>query len=132
MQGASEYIEIIEKEKYEPFEWEMTVIHFIAFPSMLYNALWWTNVHLHMFIRPVGSQERFKMIFAQNIPYAPQKHYYKNEKDKLHFTLYFQALPKGTTHIDIIEIEGGHPMECFNYFNVPVERISREPIKHCY
>src|ERR1019366_5038423 len=92
----------IENEPQEQ-EGELTVIHIITRPNPIYKAQWWCSVRDDMFIRPVGSKEKLVLVYAHNITILPQKYYFKNRFEQLHFTLFFPALPKDTTHIDIIE-----------------------------
>ena len=115
----------------EAEERELTVIHFITRPDTVkYSAGWWVMVEPTIFIRPVGSKDKLGLVYALNIPTAPQKYYFSNKTEQLHFTLFFPALPKDTTHIDIIEVEGGSTQQFFNYYNVPMSEINRMPLKH--
>ena len=118
-------------DKYETVtdEEEPTVIHFITKPNSKFDSGWWVELYDSIFIRPVGSTERLGLIYAFNIPIAPSKHYFKYKNEELHFTLFFPALPKGTTHIDIIEKPGGDS-SFFNYYGVSMDKINSEPIKH--
>lgn len=118
-------------DKYETVtdEEEPTVIHFITRPNLKFAGGWWVELYDSIFIRPVGSNERLGLIYAFNIPIAPSKHYFKHKNEELHFTLFFPALPNGTTHIDIIEKPGGDS-SFFNYYGVSMDKINSEPIKH--
>ena len=118
-------------DKYETLsdEEEPTVIHFITTPSLKFDSGWWVELYDSIFIRPAGSNERLGLIYAFNIPIAPEKHFFQCKKEELHFTLFFPALPKGTTHIDIIEKPGGDP-SFFNFYGVSMEKINSAPIMH--
>ena len=87
----------------------------------------WVQIDRNSFIRPVGTNACLPLVKAQGIPYAPQKHFFKNAKDSLYYTLYFPALPKNVTAIDIIEREvpGGN---YFNFYGVSMERVKKEVI----
>ena len=124
--------ETIEKFETKTDEGELTVIHFIVKPNTVkYAAEWWVQVQPRIFIRACGSKERLGLVYAHNIPVAPQKYFFKNGHEQLHFTLFFPALPKGTTHIDIIENQGGSMTRYFNYYRVPMSKINnRTPLKH--
>ena len=76
----------------------------------------WVQMHDCAFIRPVGSEQRHRLVQAINIPIAPQKHYFKRCGEHLRYTLLFPALPKSTRKIDIIEKEAAGTY--FNFYNV--------------
>ena len=113
-------------------EGELTVIHFITMPNTVkYNRGWWVQLQPTIFIRPCGTSEKLGLILALNIPVAPVKYFFRNGFEQLHFTLFFPALPKGVTHIDIIEQEGGYVREFFNFYRVPMSKIDGgQPLKH--
>ena len=120
----------IEDFENEPQEGELTVIHFIARPDTRYPSGWWVDVIPDIIIRPVGTKDRLGLVLAYNIPIAPQKHFFKSVHEQLPFTLFFPALPKGVTHIDIIEKEGGSKSQFFNFYNVSLTRINTSSLKH--
>ena len=121
----------IEDFESDPQEGELTVIHFITRPDTdKYASGWWVEVMPDIFIRPIGTKDKSGLVFAHDIPIAPQKHFFKNIHEQLHFTLFFPALPKGVTHIDIIEKEGGSTKQYFNFYNVPLTRINTSSLKH--
>ena len=122
--------ETIEDFENEPQEGELTVIHFITRPdTQRFVKGWWVRVCGEIFIRPSGTKDKLELVYAHNIPVAPRKYYFKNAHEELHFTLFFPALPKDTTHIDIIEKIGGKTSQHFNYYNMPIPKI-KSPIKH--
>lgn len=108
---------------------ELTTIHIIAYPSKAYGAGWWINLIPDIFIRPVGTNDVLKLVFAFNIPLSPERHYFRSINDSLKFTLFFPALPKDCTHIDVIE-QAGRDNSFFNFYNVPLEVIKKRPLKH--
>lgn len=95
---------------------EYTRIDFLIRGSQLYINGGWIMIDRNSFIRPVGSNTRYKLIKAVGIPYAPQKHYFKRKGEPHAYTLYFPALPKDTKSIDIIEREA--PGTYFNFYDV--------------
>ena len=124
-------LDTIEDFEDEPQEGELTVIHFITTANTIkYHAGWWVEVIGSIFIRPVGTKDKLELVYAHNIPIAPQKYYFKNRNEQLHFTLFFPALPKDTTHIDVIEVEGGSKKDYFNFYNISLSRINTAPLKH--
>ena len=126
------HTETIEEFETKTEEGELTVIHFIVKPNTnKYTSGWWVQVQPKIFIRACGSRERLGLVYAHNIPIAPQKYFFKNGHEQLHFTLFFPAVPKGTTHIDIIENQGGSLTKYFNFYRVSVTEIYKgTPFKH--
>ena len=76
----------------------------------------WIQMHPLSFIRPAGSNMRYSLFKAVNIPLAPDKLYFKRCGQHHSYTLYFPALPKDTKTIDIIEREA--PGTFFNFYNI--------------
>jgi len=113
-------VEDVENELQED---ELTVIHFETYPNQKYNAGWWVTVQPEIFIRPVGSSDKLGLILAINIPVSPAKYFFKSKSERLKFTLFFPALPKETTHIDIIESRSKDVENPFNFFNVSMDKI---------
>ena len=106
---------------------EFTRIDFIYQARSYYINGGWVQISKDTFIRPCGSESKFKLLKAVNITIAPVKHYFKSTKELLCYTLYFPALPKGTSKIDIIESET--PGEnWFNFFGVSMERVRTEKL----
>ena len=65
----------------------------------------WVQIDPASFIRPVNTGSHLTLVRACGIPYAPQKHFFRSRNETLYYTLYFPALPKDVTEIDIIEKE---------------------------
>ena len=119
------HTETIEEFETQVEEGELTVIHFITRPNVVnYTIGWWVNVIGSIFIRPCGTNDKLGLVLAHNIPVAPAKYYFKNAHEQLHFTLFFPALPKGTTHIDIVEEEGSNRIGLYNFYRVPMSKIN--------
>ncbi len=108
-------------------EEEYTRIDFVYKAKSYYHRGGWVNIRPDTFIRIPGSGDNFKLINAVNIPLAPQKHYFNSTKEWLAYTLYFPALPKGTSTIDIIEHEGPGG-NWFNFYGVSLEETKRKPL----
>lgn len=103
-----------------------TRIDFICYARISqFRSFAWISICHDTFIRPVGIEQKLSLIKAVNIPCEPQKHFFKNEKDFLCYTLYFPPLPKDVKTIDIIEkeINGGN---WFNFYGVSVQKIKQE------
>ena len=123
------HIETIEDVEDEPQEDELTVIHFETYPNQSYSAEWWVTVQPEIFIRPVGTSDKLGLVLALNIPVAPAKYFFKSKSERLKFTLFFPALPKNTTHIDIIESRSKDVKNPFNFFNVSMDKIRNGVLK---
>jgi hypothetical protein len=98
---------------------EFTRIDFVYITPKKYINGGWIQIDPDCYIRPIGSDVRYKMIRTINIPIAPAKYYFKSVGQVHHFTLLFPALPKSVKQIDIIEklAEGTY----FNFFNVALQ-----------
>jgi hypothetical protein len=109
---------------------DYTRIDFIHYANQNCIKGGWVQIVGNMFIHITGCMGRLPLIKAINIPIAPNKHWYKSENDRLHFTLLFPAIPKSTTHIDIIEKEGGDSTY-FNFYGVSMSRVNKSVIRIC-
>ncbi|MGL2963905.1 hypothetical protein ACSVH2_08825 [Flavobacterium sp. RSB2_4_14] len=98
------------------FDDEITRIDFVYVATQKFGNGSWVQIERNSFIRPVGSDVKYKLIKAINIPYAPSKHFLKCAGQVLRYTLLFPALPKNTKEIDIIEKLA--PGYYFNFFRV--------------
>jgi hypothetical protein len=95
---------------------EYTRIDFIYRSSMIYINGGWFQMNQGAYIQPLGSKKKYGLIKAIGIPIAPQKYYFRRQGECHTYTLIFEALPKNTSKIDIIEKKGCK--NCFNFFNV--------------
>ena len=107
---------------------EYTRIDFIYAPSEKYVSGWWVQIDRSTFIRPVGSSEKYYLVSAENITYAPIKTYLKGASVLHCYTLYFPKLPEETTKIDIIERENTTDTDWFNFYGVSMEKVLSERI----
>jgi len=107
---------------------DYTKIDFIHYPDKKYINGGWVQIQRNMFIRTLGSKDKLTLLKAINIPIAPNKHWYKSVHECLYFTLLFPSIPKSTTHIDIIEIEGGDST-FFNFYGVSMNRVNSSVIR---
>jgi hypothetical protein len=98
---------------------EFTRIDFVYIAPKMYVNGGWIQIDSGCFIRPIGSEIRYKMVSAINIPIAPAKYYFKSKGQVHHFSLLFPALPKNVKQIDIIEKLGEGTY--FNFFRVTLQ-----------
>jgi hypothetical protein len=98
---------------------DFTRIDFVYIAPKQYINGGWIQMDSGCFIRPIGSEVRYKMVSAINIPITPAKYHFKSKGQVHHFALLFQALPKNVKQIDIIEklAEGTF----FNFFKVALQ-----------
>jgi hypothetical protein len=98
---------------------DFTRIDFVYIAPKKYSNGGWIQIDSGCYIRPIGSDVRYKMIRAIDIPIAPTKYIFKRCGEVHHFSLLFQALPKSVKFIDIIErlAEGTY----FNFFKVALQ-----------
>jgi len=93
-----------------------TRIDFLYKAPMHYENGGWVQMAPDSYIRPAGSDIRYPLIKAVNIPYAPQKKFFNRCGEYLNYTLFFAAIPGDTAYIDIIEKEA--PGYYFNFYKV--------------
>jgi hypothetical protein len=98
---------------------DFTRIDFVYIAPKKYSNGGWIQIDSGCYIRPIGSDVRYKMIRAIDIPIAPTKYIFKRCGEVHHFSLLFPALPKSVKFIDIIErlAEGTY----FNFFKVALQ-----------
>lgn len=98
---------------------DFTRIDFVYIATKNYINGGWIQIDSGCYIRPIGSEVRYKMIRAIDIPIAPTKYIFKRCGEVHHFSLLFPALPKSVKFIDIIErlAEGTY----FNFFKVALQ-----------
>lgn len=95
---------------------DYTRVDFVYISPKEYPNGGWVQIDGASYIRPIGSEKKYNLIRAINIPLTPSKHYFKKSGQILKYTLLFPALPKSTKQIDIIEkLEPG---TYFNFFRV--------------
>ena len=95
---------------------EFTRIDFIYRSPDLYINGGWIQIDKNSYIRSVDSDQKHRLVQAINIPYAPQKHYFKRKGQFHTYSLIFPPLPKETKAIDIIEKEA--PGTYFNFYDI--------------
>jgi len=105
---------------------EYTRIDFKYTSSQEYINGGWIKMERNSFIRDTLSKRTYPLLFALNIPIAPEKFHFRRKGQVHYYTLVFPALPKSTKAIDIIEKEA--PGNYFNYYNIEYQRwINIEP-----
>ncbi len=87
----------------------------------------WITISPETFIRPVGSNEKFFLINATNIPYGPEKLHFNSTLEWRYFSLHFPLLPEGTKMIDLIEKETDKtdPTQ-FNFYSISLSEASKQ------
>lgn len=91
-----------------------TLVKLTVFPSKEYSSGWNTNFHPDSFILQNG--RKYFLLKSDNIPLAPNRHYFTNINDKLSFTLYFDNSIDLNYSFNLIEIEGSN--SAYNFYNI--------------
>ena len=107
-------------------EAELTRIDFLFMPQKKRKGAW-VQIKRHTFIRPAGSSIRYSMVKAVGIPIHPFRDHSITTLKMFSYTLYFPKLPKGTTSIDIIELESTNRVY-FNFYGVHLNSIKSEKL----
>lgn len=97
---------------------DYTRIDFYYRAPAYYTNGGWASMEPKSYIRAVGSENKLFLTGARGIPLTPAKHYFKRYGEILYYSLFFPALPKSVTSIDIIELE--KPGHYFNFYDVSV------------
>lgn len=79
-----------------------TIIHCRYRAKEKYVNGGWVNIWSSTFLTN-GQGESIKMIHAENVPIAPEKHFFTRAGQVLLFTLFYPSLPSSWSHFDLIE-----------------------------
>ena len=79
----------------------------------------WIRIAPYTFLQVHGSEQRYKLIRAENIPIAPDRHDFESIQDWKVFTLYFEPIPIANCVLDMIEEEEPDEND-FNYSNLEI------------
>jgi hypothetical protein len=96
-------------------------IDFVHYGSPEFQNGGWVQMNSRTYIQAVGSEIKYYLVGTNNMPIAPDKHYYKHVGEMLVYSLFFPKLPSDVTHIDIIEDK--RSKNAFNFYNVSMETI---------
>ena len=105
--------DILRKFREQIQEAGQVVIHCISTDTFgwgMHIRIWPTT-----FLLDQGSSHRSEMVHVENIVLAPNWQYL-TPKEKLHYSLIFNGLPKACTMFDLIEF--GEGQNCFSALNI--------------
>jgi len=92
-----------------------------------YSKGGWIKMSPDSYLRTDSSEAKYKLTHAEHIPLAPQHLHFKSNKDWQYFSLFFEAIPKHTCKMDLIEVE--HPEDTdFNYYGIKLDLNTAEEI----
>lgn len=97
----------------------LTRIDLVYIAPRYYQNGGWIQINPECYLRPFGTNERYQLVEAHNIPYAPGKYYFKSPGQVHRFSLLFPALPKNVKKLDLIEKLGD--ATSFNFFRVGLQ-----------
>lgn len=63
----------------------------------------WVNIWPTTFLINHEKNDSVKLIQVDNVPIAPEKHYFAHKGQFLIFTLFFPSLPESWSHFDLME-----------------------------
>jgi hypothetical protein len=101
---------------------QYTRIDFGYAAPWIYAKGGWIHIAPYSYISIKGSNEKYGLINAQNIPISPDRHEFETIEDWKVFSLFFEALPLKDCVIDIIEEETPSPND-FNYYGITLENV---------
>ncbi len=91
--------ELLEDVEESPF----TMLYCKYTTSPKFISGWWVNIWKTSYLVNRGTSETLELLNAINIPYAPDRHYFKKFGDTLNFVLIFPQIPKHWYVFDFIE-----------------------------
>ena len=80
-----------------------TIIHCKLKGCEMFHLWGWVNISPNTFLINRQSNERLNLLFAENIPQIPFRHYFRTPNDCLYFTLIFQKIPETWTTFCLYE-----------------------------
>ena len=80
----------------------------------------WIRISPKTHLRIKGSEEKYVLTHADNIPIAPEHHHFKSTRDWQYFSLYFPPIPQEDCIIDLIEAEIPDNND-FNIYRIPLK-----------
>ena len=90
-------------------------------------ALYDIRIAPYTFVQVHGSDKRYALIEAQNIPIAPEQLNFESTEDWKVITLFFEPLPLKDCTIDLIEEEKPEDTD-FNFYCIKLTRITETEI----
>jgi hypothetical protein len=94
-----------------------TRIDFGYVAPWLYIRGGWIRIAPETFIQVKGSEKRYRLTDAKNIPIYPAHHHFSSTADWCVFSLFFEPIPIKDAVIDLIEAENPSDTD-FNYYNI--------------
>ena len=87
----------------------------------------WIRISSETHLRVKGEQIKYVLTHAENIPIAPEQHYFESSKDWQYFSLFFPSIPQHDCVIDIIEEENPDDND-FNYYGIQLDMSAAEEV----
>lgn len=94
---------IIESFKMQLNVESQTIIHCKIKAFKLFKFGGWVNISPNTYLIHRDSDERLKLLYAENIPYTPYRYFFRTPHDCLYFTLIFQRIPETWTNFCLYE-----------------------------
>ena len=90
---------------------------------------WGITIQLNsgIFIRPVGTDDRYYLINKADLPIAPKEPHYYLDPTEAVLTLVFQGIPKDVAAIDLIENERGGEHH-YRIENIQIRELEPESV----
>ena len=89
----------------------------------------WIRIAQHTYIQVQGSDKKYVLIEAKNIPLAPEVFEFESKEDWRVFTLYFKPIPIKSCNINIIEEENPTKND-FNFYGVSVNVDQKRVVEY--
>ncbi len=77
----------------------------------------WIRIAPYTYLQVKGSEKKYKLLDAKNIPIKPDHLHFESKQDWQVFSLFFEAIPVKKCVIDIIEEEDPRSTD-FNFYGI--------------
>lgn len=80
----------------------------------------WIHISKDSFIKRENDEKKYALLFAENIPIAPDQFHFESKEDWRVFSLFFEPIDRENCRIDIIEKENGNEQD-FNFHTIQLD-----------
>jgi hypothetical protein len=101
---------------------DYTRIDFGYVAPWIYVKGGWIKIAPYTFIQVQGSNARYALREAKDIPLAPERLDFESTEDWQVFTLFFEPIPMKDCTIDIIEEENPNDRD-FNFYGIALKNV---------
>ena len=102
-----------------------TILYLTYTSPSKYTNGGWVNIRPEIYLQDTYGSQQLKLIRAEGVPLAPNKHNFSYAGEKIYFKLFFPALPSSVYYVNLVECL--NDTGCFNFYAINVNASSYEP-----